>query len=298
MSNSGFKYRLPALLLLLLIPGVVVTVVVRKNRTRKANEGLSGGHLGKVKQARPLPQSEQDDAETASKDEEALRSSQNPQTSDEPEGDGGELAVFSTKGTKPVKFGKLPWSPGMTWKVDTYYKNLQHPEHAEWAPKPIEWKFTVRGSEKIDGHDVWVLDVEPTDLTDMPFNPGGSVYVSMEDNAILAVRDRIQENGAVRDRYIRFDDAEGTATSSFLPVDLPEPGTDGLERSATTAAMAPNPFQPDPANVAPPKTSGKVIDVEFEADGDTIRQRWDTANPYWPAYSGTPSKVSYLKNEP
>lgn len=296
MSNSGFKHRLPALLLLLLIPGVATVIVVRNNVKRKGIEEQNPAHTPRVRQAHPeLPEGE--DSEIGLKDDEEVRPQQPTQAEDEPEGDGGELAVFSTKGTKPVKLGKLPWTAGMTWKVVTYYKNLQHPERAEWAPKPIEWQFTVRGTEKIDGHDVWVLDVQPTDISDMPYNPGGKVYVSMEDHAILAVRDRIQENGAIRDRYMRFDDAGATATSSFLPVDLPEPGTDGLERSASTTAMAPNPFRPDPPNVVPPATSGKVIDVEFEADGDTIRQRWDTANPYWPAYSSSASKASYLKNE-
>ena len=298
MDQSRTFRRLPLYLLVLLVPGVAGTLIVRE-RIRK-ERGIVGDRSNSPRPDRRQIRTPAEEEFT--QEEEARRggtasSTLVPSELDEPEGDGGELALFSNKGAKATKFGKLPWSTGLHWKVETYYRDLQNPEEDGWAPNPILWEFTVRGLERIDGQDVWVVDVQPTDLTDLPFNPGGSVYVSVEDHTLLAVRDRVQEAGMIRDRYFRFEDAEGGAPETLFPVFLPSPEADALEKSSTTAAMAPNPLQPDPKADAP-KASGKVTDVEFEVEGMPIRERWDAATPYWPSYMSTPSSVSYLKAEP
>ena len=154
MAERGFGRKLPWLLLLLLIPGAVGTVIVRRAiRGKSSDEAAHGGAAARRdrRQLRNATTPESEEAGTPASDEALVSAKEPVQEADEPEGDGGELAVFSKKGTKPVKFGKLPWTPGLAWKVETYYKNLQHPERAEWSPKPIVWQFTVRGAEKLDG---------------------------------------------------------------------------------------------------------------------------------------------------
>lgn len=207
----------------------------------------------------------------------------------------GPLAAFG--GGKSVKTASLGWTTGKSWRVATWYFSEQNGSGGRWSSKPIEWLFTVEGTEKIDGRDVWVVDVEPVDATDMPFNPGGKIYVAVDDHSIVAVRDRVQERGLVRERYLRYDDPANAAASSLFPVELPAPGTAARERADVSAVPPADPFRPDP-KMEPSKTGGTVIDVEFEADGVTIRQRWDTACPWWPAYSRTPTTVSVLKTEP
>jgi hypothetical protein len=188
--------------------------------------------------------------------------------------------------------GALAWIPGRTWKVETWYRRMDGGDG--WSKTPILWSFTVRGRETLDGRDVWVLDVEPVSTEGMPYNPGGAVYVAADDQSVVAVRDRVMEAGEIRERFLKYDDAEGSAASSLLPVDLPAPGMAASERTTAEAMLPPDPFRPDP-KAAAPRSSGRVVDVSFEAEGVTIRQRWDVENSVWPLHSRTPSRVSYLR---
>lgn len=200
---------------------------------------------------------------------------------------------FGLRNPHPARLAGLGWTTGLTWKVETYYRNLQHSVRASWSSTPIVWRFTVRGIERLDGRDVWVVDVEPTDQSGMPFNPGGTVYVAPDDHTVIALRDRVQENGLIRERYMKVEEG-GSAFTSLLPIDLPPPGLEGSKGASSVGALPPNPFRPDP-KVEPPRMSGTALDVEFEVDGERIRQRWDAAIGHWPVYSATPSRVSYLR---
>jgi hypothetical protein len=284
----------------LLVPGIVVTsVAVRKRFQDEAGQEGSGRHARKiVKPVLPREDLALEEARNIGPDE-ILRAENSiaQQSTEEADEDMGELAIFNKVGAKKATFGALSWTAGQSWQVETYYKALNNSENATWAKKPIVWQFTVRGTETIDGREVWILDLEPTDTSDMPYNPGGSVYVAIDDQSILAVRDRIQENGLVRDRFFKLEDGESSALTSFLPVDLPPVGTEGVESKSSSGMPAPNAMKPDPKVITTP-TSGTVVDVEFEAEGETITQRWDKANGYWPVYSSTPSRVSYLKTGP
>jgi len=207
-----------------------------------------------------------------------------------------ELAQYGMHGARSVKFGSLAWTPGLKWKVETHYRTMQNGAGDGWGQKPILWQFEVKATEKMDGRDVWVVSIEPSDLAGLPYNPGGTAYIAMDDHSVVAVRDRVQERGSVRERFLKFDDEDG-APSVLFPVDMPPPGTAGRERASASGTPPANPFRRDPT-ATPPKSSGTVVDVEFEKEGGTLRQRWDSTVPYWPLYSATPSRVSYLRTEP
>lgn len=206
----------------------------------------------------------------------------------------GELAEFGhVREARVIEFGRLDWEAGDRWRVETHYLQMQRVGPEEWSKKPIVWEFVVRGVERLDGRDVWVVDAHPVDLEGMAFDPGGTVYVATEDHTVVAVRDRVQQAGEVRERYLKFEDPEGSAPT-LIPIELPAPGVSARELPSSSGVLPPDPFQPDP-KVQPPATSGRVIDVEFEAFGVTVRQRWDANNGKWPLYSRSASRVSYLR---
>lgn len=273
-------------LLILLVPAVVTPVAI-----------VRAARVGDRVDVRPSARASAPSDLALELEEEAReRATKNAsEPSPEPEIADGPLAAFG--GGKRVKTGALAWTPGKQWRVATWYFSEQNGSGGRWSTKPIEWRFTVEGTETLDGRDVWVVAVDPVDTTGMPYNPGGKIYVAVDDHSIVAVRDRVQERGLVRERYLRYDDPANAAASSLFPVEIPGPGVDARERADVSAVPPADPFRPDPKMEAP-KTSGTVIDVEFEADGVTIRQRWDTACPWWPAYSRTSTTVSILKTEP
>ncbi len=204
------------------------------------------------------------------------------------------LASFGTQGTTPETLADLGWYPALTWTVDVWTCRMQDGDRAEWEEKPTSWRFKVEAREYLEGRDVWVLAAEPADLTGLPYNPGGKLYVAVDDHSIVALRDRIQENGEVHDRFMTLEEGETSAVSTLLPVELPPAGIEGRGRETKSGLLPPNPLHPDPKFDAP-KASGKVVDVEFEADGVTVRQRWDAESPYWPLFSRTPSRVTVLR---
>lgn len=204
------------------------------------------------------------------------------------------LASFGTQGTTPETLGDLGWYPALTWTVDVWTCRMQDGDRAAWEEQPTSWRFKVEGIEVMEGRNVWVLAAEPADLAGLPYNPGGKVYVAIDDHSVVALRDRIQENGEIRDRFMTLDDGETSAVSTLLPVEMPPAGIEGRGRETTSGVLPPNPLHPDPKFDAP-RASGKVVDVEFEADGVTVKQRWDAASPFWPLYSRTPSRVTVLR---
>lgn len=204
------------------------------------------------------------------------------------------LASYGTQGTTPERLGELGWYPALSWTVEVWTYRMQDGDRGMWDEKPTPWRFKVEGLEVLGGRNVWALSAEPADLTGLPYNPGGTIYVAADDHAIVALRDRVQEQGEIRERFIVFDDVETSAISTLLPVELPPAGIEGRARDAKTGALPPNPLRPEPKFEAP-TTSGRVVDVEFESDGSRVRQRWDAAQPYWPLYSRTPSRISVLR---
>lgn len=204
------------------------------------------------------------------------------------------LASYGTQGTTPERLPPPGWYPAQTWTVEVWTFRMQDGDRGMWDERPTLWRFTVEGLDSIDGRNAWVIAAEPADLTGLPYNPGGKVYVSVEDHAILALRDRVQEQGEIHERFITFDDPETSAISTLLPVELPPAGYEGRARETTVGVLPPNPLRPEPAFEVP-RASGKVIDVDFESDGVRVRQRWDAASPYWPLYSRTSSRVCVLR---
>ncbi|MBI2900500.1 MAG: hypothetical protein HYY17_09960 [Planctomycetes bacterium] len=303
MEAKRFPKRAALLLLLIGVPGTVAIVAITRsgrNGDQEKEEARAAQSHRRGAKARPFLAPGEEESDTARSRSEgdrtvaAERSERGTAAAGEIP---AELAGYGAAGGRPVKFGKLAWTPGMKWKVETHYRLMQHGMDDLWTERPILWNFEVKGTEKLDGRDVFVVDVNPADLAGMPFNPGGTMYVSMEDHTVVAVRDRVQERGLVRERFVRFEEGEEGAPSVLFPVEVPPPGSDGVERSSSTGAPSANPFSKDPKAEAP-KSTGTVVDVEYEADGVTIRQRWDSTVPYWPLYSSTPSKVSYLRAEP
>lgn len=299
MADKRFP-KAALLLLVLAVPATVAIVAVRRSGTGSGrNDSASAAapkprRTGKVK---PFV-SPEEELRTRQQDGEDAPRTDAPEAGDAEGGDlPEELARFGTRGTKAVKFGALAWSPGMKWKVETFYRLAQHGINDLWANKSILWNYEVVRTEKLDGRDVWVVSVQPDSLAGMPYNPGGTVYIDMNDHTVYAVRDRVQERGSVRERYLKFEDGDG-APSILFPTEVPPPGTEGRERTSHSGTPAPDPFNPDPKSAPPAKSSGTVVDVTYEVDGVTLRQRWDSAVPYWPLYSSTPTSVSYLRAEP
>lgn len=206
------------------------------------------------------------------------------------------LASYGTEGTSPTKLADFGWYASQSWTVEVWSYRMADGDRGAWSDAPTMWRLQVRGRETLDGRDVWALDVQPVDLTGLPFNPGGTVYVAVDDHSLVALRDRVQENGEVHERFLKLDDGEGSALSSLLPVELPPAGIEGRERKTTLGVLRPSALRPDPKLVAP-RSSGTVVDLEFEADGSTVRQRWDAESPWWPLYSRTPSRVCVLRNK-
>lgn len=204
------------------------------------------------------------------------------------------LASFGTQGTTPETLPGLGWYPALTWTVDVWTCRMQDGDRAAWEETPTSWRFKVEGIEVLEGRNVWVLAAEPADLTGLPYNPGGKVYVAIDDHSVVALRDRIQENGEIRDRFMTLEEGETSAVSTLLPVEMPPAGIEGRGRETKSGVLPPNPLHPDPKFDAP-QSSGKVVDVEFEADGVSVKQRWDAASPYWPLFSRTPSRVTVLR---
>jgi len=194
-----------------------------------------------------------------------------------------ELASYSRTSGKRTAFGALAWAPGAAWTVESRYLQMQN-GRSDWS-LVIAWKYAVRGVEKIEGVEAYVVDVEP--LTAMPYNAGGAMYISTADHSVVAVRDRVLERGRVRERTVRFDDA---AVSVLFPTELPSRDAEARER-AGAVPMPANPFGPKLDVPA----AATVVDVAFESNGTTIRQRWDAANRLWPLVSTTPSRISVLK---
>lgn len=204
------------------------------------------------------------------------------------------LASFGTQGTTPETLPELGWYPALTWIVEVWTYRMQDGDGGSWEERPTSWRFKVEGREFLEGRDVWVLAAEPADLEGLPYNPGGKVYVAVDDHSIVALRDRVQENGAIRDRFMTMDEGDTSAVSTLLPIELPPAGMEGRARETKTGVLPPNPLHPDPKFDAP-KASGKVVDVEFEADGVKVKQRWDAESPYWPLFTRTPSRVTVLR---
>jgi hypothetical protein len=194
-----------------------------------------------------------------------------------------ELARYDRKAGVAKKFGALDWKPGQTWTVESRYLQMQN-GRSDWS-LVIAWKYSVRGVEKVDGVEAFVVDVDP--LTAMPYNAGGAMYIATADHSVVAVRDRVLERGQIRERVVRFDDA---AVSVLFPTELPSRDADVRERSGAVPMPA-NPFGPKLDVPA----AATVVDVAFESNGTTIRQRWDAANRLWPLVSTTPSRISVLK---
>ena len=206
-----------------------------------------------------------------------------------------ELAEFNFEGTRTVALSPLPWKAGDSWVVETHYLRLQNADPT-WA-SPVLWRFTVQGREDLAGRTVHVVKVQLVDPSSLSVDPEGTLYIAADDHSVLAIRDRVLEQGVLRERFLKYEEADAGAISTLFPTTLPAPGTEAIERKSSVGICVKDPFQPDPPAEAP-KTSGVVIDVEFESNGVTIHQRWDAAEPRWPLYIRTPSTVSYLRRDP
>ncbi len=295
------KKSLPIALVLLLVAAALVKLgATRKEPTRRSENAAAKASESLPETARPAVM-----AETCPKTETITTTITTTMTKKDAGAEKGAsaesiaaenelLASYGTEGTTPVTLADLGWYASQSWTVEVWTYRMADGDRGAWDETPTMWKFQVRGRETLDGRDVWALDVEPADLTGMPFNPGGAVYVALDDHSLVALRDRVQENGEVHERFIKLDDGECSALSSLLPVELPPAGIEGRKRQTTLGVLPPSALRPDP-KVEAPRSSGTVIDLEFEADGSTVRQRWDAESPFWPLYSRTPSRVSILR---
>ncbi len=206
-----------------------------------------------------------------------------------------ELAVFDRTVLEKRPVEKLSWKSGLAWKVESYYLRMDQPGEPSWTEKPIVWDFEVLGTEKIGDEEVYVVEVSPEDLTGMPYNPGGKVYISTENHTVVALKDRILEAGVVKDRFLSFSDPGSGALSTLIPLELPPPGAEG-HTSIDLGSFGLNTPGPSAPKGSDKVASGSdVVEVAFESNGVTIHQGWDSSTSVWPVYSSTPYRVSYLR---
>ena len=206
-----------------------------------------------------------------------------------------ELTVFDRTVLEKRKVRKLSWKAGLSWQVETYYLRMDRPGEPSWTKKPIVWDFEVLGTEKLGEEEVYVVEIYPEDLTGMPYNPGGKVYISTKTNSVVALKDRVLEAGIVKDRFLSFSDPGSGVISTLLPLELPPTTAKGNTVHELGSYGLENPGAALPKGSDKVSSGGDMMEVAFKSNGVTVLQRWDTAKPVWPVYSSTPYRVSYLR---
>ncbi len=206
-----------------------------------------------------------------------------------------ELTIFDRTVLEKRKLQKLSWKPGLSWKVESYYLRMDRPGEPSWTEKPIVWEFEVLGTEKLGEEEVYVVEIYPEDLTGMPYNPGGKVYISTKTNSVVALKDRVLEAGVVKDRFLSFSDPGSGVLSTLLPLELPPTTAKGntVHELGSFGLGTPGPALPK--GTEKPSTGTDMMEVAFKSNGVTVLQRWDATKPVWPVYSSTPYRVSYLR---
>jgi len=208
-----------------------------------------------------------------------------------------QLLSYSTRHKTNTRFGSLPWKPGMKWLVETHYLEMQHGTKPTWMSRPIVWEYHVRAKELLDGEDVYVVEVRAQNKSDYPYDPGGTIFISVQHHAIRLVHDRVMEQGEVRERSMRFEGNTNGSYATLFPTELPSPRRNVRKRKSHKGSLLPSPLESQPAATAS-LSSGIVIDVSFEVNGTRVRQRWDAANKIWPLTSRTASRMSFWRETP
>ncbi len=206
-----------------------------------------------------------------------------------------ELTRFDRTLLEKRKVEKLSWKTGTAWQVESYYLRMDHPGKPTWTEKPIVWEFEVLGTETLGDEKVYVVEVYPEDLTGMPYNPGGKVYISTEKHTVVALKDRVLKAGVVEDRFVSFPDSGPGALSTLIPLELPPPTAKGSTWNDLGAFALEGPAPAAPKGSAKVSSGSDMMEVAFKSNGVTILQRWDSSHPDWPVFSSTPYRVSYLR---
>lgn len=197
-----------------------------------------------------------------------------------------DFRKYSLGQTVSTKKEPCTWKVGDSWSVRTYYRQMQSPRDG-WSREPILWNFKVAGFS--GGHyqiEVWTDDnVEGLREAVVNIRP---------DHRIVSMQDRVREQGEDRIRQFEYIDATCT-TMTVIPFELPPVEAAATALKSRTPVSLPDPLFAEP-EVEVKESSGDVVDVEFTNlfDGADVVQRWDSAEPRWPVYSRTETRVSYL----
>lgn len=199
----------------------------------------------------------------------------------------GDFAAYS-RGNVRAERVESEWKVGDAWKVTTYYRQMQSPTD-HWSKEPIVWNYRVLSCEE----GIYRIEVS-TDRAQ-----GGiarATFFVTGGRRLLAMEDEVCEQGEMHPRRVEFEEGSTCAALTIIPFDLPSTAAEGNGLNSRVPCALPDPLLQEPVVTAPP-ASGKVVDVTFTNafDGNEIIQRWDAAEPRWPIYSRTETRVSYLQ---
>ncbi len=190
------------------------------------------------------------------------------------------------------------WTPGETWTVETYYRNMAAPSGDQWSA-PLGWAFEVVDRTTLRDEEVFEVRVTLVRPASGDFPP--SYFYLTEDRRLVATRSVVREQGEDRTIYVFFDEDPSAAASghfSIVPFELPPDRGQGRVLGAEATITDSVPATALEVFPRPDRWFGagaSYLEIEFpnRIDGTPIRQLWSESDMTWPATSFTPSRRSY-----
>jgi hypothetical protein len=247
---------------------------------------------------------------------------------------GGLIGVLAADTPADVKGEDLKprWNVGDSWVVETRTQALQtRADLDDRKPSPVTWKFTVKKSEKIAGHDchrVEVVCLDSKGNTDKT-QPGVVFWVDQKSMAMRQLKTQMPVPGGFRTitESYAFGDNQPTPVAgllSVLPIDVPlfNSGVSrGLEKYTYEAVSGPagkrdvndvafatdieqsiaaakadevNRLVPDEFKEFSRDLKAKpVVEVKLKTAERDIRQLWQIGQP-WPVYASNGQTTARL----
>ena len=218
------------------------------------------------------------------------------------------------------------WKVGDAWIIETQSRQVQAREATDPArlSTKLQWKFTVRGIEKLGGRDCFRLGAEC--LSQQRPQPNVTVWIDTAALALRQIQTQVQVGGEMRTltESYQFAGEQPTPVLSpltALPIDLPLflagetkgtqtfqyesiPGPAGTKNVGDVGFAFQIEQGMTPADAEKAKgllnedfakslTTQPVVEVRLKTIDRQVKQLWRTKLP-WPAYSDNGTTVARL----
>ncbi len=210
------------------------------------------------------------------------------------------LRTEETVREAPVRF---VWSPGDTWEVETFYRQMQAGDGDVWSG-PTRWQFRVDREEFVGMTPALLVEVTLLDVNgrhDASF-PATTFTVSADGKLLHADLYHVRAGKGKMTRVAyRAEDGPITASGSIVPFDLPPNGVVGTLVGArglpTLDPVTPGSRRqfPQPAELLGAGQDRIEVRYRSPVDGTKVRQEWSTEDMRWPVISETEHRRSYRR---